>query len=84
VTTNQPTTNDVTTQPISISASFTKVTLKNAHRAVLTIGTRQRILLGRLGVLQLGVVKVLDAGLDLRRNLVMLGRHSGKYLRVRV
>jgi len=25
VTTNQPTTNDVTTQPISISASFTKV-----------------------------------------------------------
>jgi len=44
---------------------------------LLTLGTRQRVLLGRLGVLQLAVVEVLDAGLDLGRDFLrLLGRHS--------
>ena len=51
---------------------------EKAQDVILTLGTRQRILLSRLGVLQLAVVEVLDAGLDLGRHffgLFGLGRH---------
>jgi len=52
------------------------------NTAQLTFGAGQRVFLGRFGVLQLGVVEVLDAGLDLGGNFVMFGRHSRSSQRI--